>query len=143
MDIPYLVEALDELCAGSVWEYKDDKLFILEGEIVPPTKEQIRLKAEEIGRELEWKALVEGVRTQVAQRIEAHASKATQINMAAAAAGDLFTGSERLAFKAGLAWIAAVRAKGAELIENNDQTFNEDRHWPKPSVEALELAGKY
>lgn len=83
---------------------------------------------------------VDGVREQVGVRITAIASLSTQINMSAAAAGGLFDEAQMAAYQAGLAWVAATREKGKEIIRKNVEDYDNDEHWPVPPENAVALA---
>ncbi|MCB1423176.1 MAG: hypothetical protein KDJ69_12070 [Nitratireductor sp.] len=85
----------------------------------------------------------DAIRQEVSDRIYAHASAATQMNMAAAAAAGLLNADQMAAFQAGLAWVAAMRAKGAELAAAGAVDFADDSHWPEPSPEAVALAAAF
>ena len=92
---------------------------------------------------LDQVGFVQRVRDEVGRRILDHASTGTQMNMAAAAAAGLFTEDELNAFKEGLMWVAAVRAKGAELAQSGVVDYANDEHWPEPTDAAQALADRF
>lgn len=85
----------------------------------------------------------EDYRLEVERRIFAAASQNTQVNMAGAAAAGLFTALEMTAFQSGLAWINAMRLKGAQLAVAQDATYKDDSHWPTVPADAAALAALY
>lgn len=87
--------------------------------------------------------IVSGVRLHVAERILSHASQGTQMNMAAAAAAGILDDDQLAAFREGLQWVAAVRLKGKELIQNGVADYENDEHWPEPSEAATALAALF
>ena len=139
----YLVEALDELCAGAVWQYADGKLTILEGDIEKPTDKQIRAKEAEIAAAKEREAMLAGIRSEVGRRINAHASLPTQLNLSAAAGGGILNEEQMAAYKAGLVWIDQIRQTGKALLEAADPNYLDDDKWPEVPEAAAKLAALF
>lgn len=100
---------------------------------VPPAESEAEIAAR----------ITAGVRAEVARRILAEASQATQMNMAAAGAAGLLSADDQAAFREALGWVASTRAKGAELAAALDPTFADDAHWPEPSAAARALAARF
>jgi len=101
---------------------------VFEREPVPPLS----------GAELEA-----AIKTECRRRIYAFVDQIAQVNLAAAAAGDVLTGEQMTTYRAGLAWIAAMRTKCSDLISGSDQTFAENRHWPDPDPAVIVLAQQF
>lgn len=84
------------------------------------------------------------VKAECRKRIYAEIDATAQANLSAvAAAGDIFSAQQLTDYKAGLAWISAMRAKCAELITNNDATYTNNAHWPAIPAAAKALADLY
>ncbi|PYE80806.1 hypothetical protein [Pseudoroseicyclus aestuarii] len=78
------------------------------------------------------------------RRIVAVVDEAAQLNLAGAAAGDLLTASQVIVYKAGLAWITAMRGVAEAMKEPGDNRDpSDDAHWPAPSAEVVALAGAF
>lgn len=73
-------------------------------------------------------------------RIRAALNDAAQINLSASAGAGLLSKEQLQTYKAGLAWISAMRAKCADLVKSGEPNFREDRHWPKCPDAVLALA---
>ena len=87
--------------------------------------------------------IAKGIREEVARRILSCASTATQMNLAAAAAGGMLSEDQMTAYRAGLAWIAQIRATGASLVAAGDPDFADDAKWPTIPTSAAELAAQF
>lgn len=74
------------------------------------------------------------------RRIYAVVDQIAQVNLAAAAAGGVLTSKQMTDYRAGLIWIASMRAACGTLIARNDLTFVEDEHWPEPAATIVTLA---
>jgi hypothetical protein len=93
--------------------------------------------------EEQQQAFVAKVRKEVARRILSCASTATQMNLAAAAAGSILSEDQMTAYRAGLAWVAQIRATGASLVAAGDPDFADDAKWPTIPASAAELAAQF
>lgn len=124
---------LESMVAKDIWDGYDladiNAVLAIDSETVEimPYREQGTPLSELIGRE-------------VTNRIFAHASANTQMNMTGAATAGLLSEDEMEAYKQGLVWVSQMRAKGVELIENEVDDYHLDSHWPEPSVAAVTLA---
>lgn len=83
------------------------------------------------------------VKLEVSNRIFAHASRNTQMNMTGAATAGLLTPDQMDAYKEGLLWVSSIRSKGAELIASGTEDYSDDKHWPEPSAAAVALANAF
>lgn len=83
------------------------------------------------------------VKAECQRRIYAVVDQVAQVNLAAAAAGGVLTAEQMTVYRAGLAWIAAMRAACGTLIAASDQAFAEDRHWPTPEASIVTLADAF
>jgi hypothetical protein len=77
------------------------------------------------------------------RRILAVISSNAQMNLAAAAAGGILTKPQMTAFRAGVAWIGAMRNTAATLADAGDEDFPQDDKWPDVPEEAIALAQLY
>lgn len=83
------------------------------------------------------------IKMECQRRIYAVVDQIAQVNLAAAAAGGVLTAERMGVYRAGLAWIASMRAKCGDLIAASDQTFTEDSHWPAPAASIVALADAF
>ena len=88
-------------------------------------------------------ALTTAIKAECQRRIYAVVDQIAQVNLAAAAAGGVFSDPQMTVYRAGLAWIASMRAVCGQLVTNNDEAFKEDRHWPDPGPTIIALANQY
>lgn len=86
-------------------------------------------------------AMAPQVYAECQRRIFAVASSNAQMNMASEQGR--FTDAERADYYKGLDWVKAMRAKCSSLIEAADETFREDKSWPKVPAGISALAQKY
>jgi hypothetical protein len=76
------------------------------------------------------------------RRILAVASESTQMNLASAAAAGLLDEADLAAYRAGLGWVAAMRATWAPLAEAGADPAD-DAAWPACPPEAAALAARF
>lgn len=81
-------------------------------------------------------------RTECARRIGAVVNQTAQMNLAAAAAGGLLPAADAATYRAGLAWIAAMRGTWRGLVEGG-QDVGDDRHWPAPPPPVVDLGRRF
>lgn len=83
------------------------------------------------------------VKNECKRRILAAASQAAQLNMTSFIAGGTATDAEKSAFSAWIIWVGQMRAKCAQLIQQNDNTFKADLNWPALPADAKALADRF
>ena len=76
-------------------------------------------------------------------RIYAVANQTAQMNMASFAAAGLLDDAKMTAYTSGLQWVAAMRAKCAELIAAADPSYRDDAAWPPCPAAAAALAAQF
>lgn len=89
------------------------------------------------------KELPASIKAECQRRIYAVVDQIAQVNLAAAAAGGVLTSDQMTVYRAGLAWIASMRAVCGQLVTNKDEAFKDDRPWPDPDPTIIALADQF
>ena len=76
------------------------------------------------------------------RRILAVADETAQINLAAAVAAQVITAEELAAYRAGLAWVAGMRAAWGPMADAGLDP-SDDANWPAVPAGVAELAGRF
>jgi hypothetical protein len=76
-------------------------------------------------------------------RIRAAINDAAQANLAANAAAGLLSKEQMQTYRAGLAWVSAMRARCADLVKVGEPAFRDDRLWPTCPDAVLTLAKEF
>lgn len=87
-------------------------------------------------------AAKDAARRECRRRILAVCDETAQINLAAAVAAGLITGADLETYRAGLAWVEAMRATWAGLAEAGAD-LADDANWPVVPDGVAELAARY
>lgn len=80
-------------------------------------------------------------REECRRRILAVVPETAQVNLTAAAAADLLSPADLATFKAGLGWIAAMRAAWGQIAASGQPV--ETAEWPAPGAAIAELAARF
>jgi len=86
-------------------------------------------------------ARLEAIKAECKRRIFAVAGQTAQTNLSASAAAGLLTTTQMATYKAGLAWVAAMRAACATMPAGMD--FLADASWPAIPAGVVDLAGAF
>lgn len=87
-------------------------------------------------------ARMEAARAECARRIVAVVNPTAQINLAAAAAGGLLSAADTVSYRAGLAWIGAMRAAW-RAVAMSLRDPGADAHWPAPPTAVIDLGQRF
>lgn len=87
-------------------------------------------------------ARTEAARAACARRIGAVVNQTAQMNLAAAAAGGLLAAADAATYRAGLAWIAAMRAAWRGLADSGRDP-DDDGNWPAPPAAVVDLGRRF
>ena len=81
---------------------------------------------------------------EVSRRIQVYADNEAWVHMAAKRAAGQFSTADAAAFDAGVMWVDAMRAKGAELLAAQNPNYAiDDALWPAAPQAAVDLAANY
>lgn len=84
----------------------------------------------------------DAARAECARRIGAVVNQTAQMNLAAAAAGGLLAPADAATYRAGLAWIAAMRAVWRGVADTGRDPA-EDANWPAPPAAVIDLGRRF
>lgn len=119
--------------------WTDGNGFLYGGDLRPGDREATEMEV------AAWRAsmLAPAIKAECARRIYAVVSDNTQKNMMSNAIAGNFTADDVSAWRAGVAWINAMRAVWPALAAAGDETYRDDAHWPPCPAEAMALAARW
>lgn len=91
----------------------------------------------------ELKAFIEAVNRECERRIYAVASDNAQKNLAARSGRNKLTPEQLVVYDAGLDWIDDMQKAARSIVATNNKSYKDDKHWPAPTQEMINLANAY